>query len=865
MAGVWGLIGLEPHVRMLQVVAALTLQIVVAAALAGIHRWDHRQWAGGVIIVAFLVSVALLRAGVGSEATYGSLVLLPVLWAAWRRRRPELAGALAGAAAVLFVPIVIAGGIRYPESGWRSGGLMVIIAAVSGFTVLALVKRQRHDLDQLRALAGGFPHGCFVLFDSDLRYLMAGGPALADFGNAPEDLEGRTVDEVYSPATAGPLTERFRAALAGEEQRWEVSHHGREFDLRAVPVRDADGHVFAGAVLTVDVTERVHHDAEQQALSRLATVVATGAEPRDVFAVVAEQVAELLSSTLVGVVRFDESADVGRIVGGVSASGAEIVGQEVDLDGTSAAAMVYRTGAPVRLDGYPSGPRDAVIDAFAVTCAVCAPISIAGNLWGSIGAAFAGGSVPPEAEARLARFAELVAVAVANAEAWDALTRQAETDPVTGLPNHRAFYDRLRGEVRRASRQGGSLSVALFDLDHFKLINDLHGHQTGDRVLAEVALRLADQAQEPGLIARIGGEEFAWLMPETSDGAACAAAERARRAIAARPFDGAGSLTISAGVCTRADGQTAEELIRRADRALYVAKDGGRNATVLHTTDDAGRFTSVATPAADRFHTLSSVRALARAIDSKDVSTHSHSERVAALAEHLALELGWTAKRARALHSAGLLHDVGKIGISDTILFKTSPLTHAELEELKRHAPLGGYIAAEVLEAEQVIWIRGHHERWDGTGYPDQLAREEISDGAQLLALADAWDAMTESRAYKRTSTWAEALAECARERGRQFAPTAVDALLRLIERNALPRHDQTSGSEPGASRRDRLDLLFDQVRAPLLLDATVSPEQHRAGPAYDEQADDHEAGLVDAEGGHVVPEAAVQAADLGG
>jgi len=787
MVGVWGLIGLEPHVRMDQVLAALALQILVAAALACIPRWDEGRWAGGVVIVAFLVSVALLRAGVGSEASYGSLLLLPVLWAGWRRRRGELAAAIAGAAAVLYIPIVVDAGVRYPQSGWRSGGLLVVLAAVIGFTVLALVDHGRRDLDQLRALAGGFPHGCFVLFDRELRYLMAGGPALDSFGHTPEDLEGRTVSEVYAPETATRLEQRFRAALAGDEQRWEVSSHGREYDLRAVPVRDAEGRVFAGAVVTVDVTERVQHDAEQQALSRVATVVARGAEPRAVFAAVAGEVAVLFTATLVGVVRFDESTGLGLVVGGTAPSGGDIVGEEVDLAGSSAAAQVHRTGAPVRIEDYAPGHHDRVIDAFGLTGAVCAPISVAGMVWGSIGASFAGGSVPTEAEARLARFAELVAVAVANAEAWDALTRQAGTDPVTGLANHRAFYDDLRAEVRRARRQGRSLSVALFDLDHFKQVNDRYGHQTGDRVLAEVGLRLSEQVEGRGLLARIGGEEFAWLMPETSESAACDAAERARRAIASEPFDGVAELTISAGVCTRAPGQTAEELMRLADRALYWAKEDGRNATILHTPENARRFTTFSRPAVDRFQTLASVRALARAIDSKDVSTHSHSERVAALAEHLALELGWTAKRARDLHAAGLLHDVGKIGISDAILFKPSPLTPEEHEELKRHAPLGGYIAAEVLEAEQVIWIRGHHERWDGEGYPDRLSGEDISDGAQLLALADAWDAMTESRAYKPTSTRAEALAECERERGRQFAPVAVDALLLLAERDALP------------------------------------------------------------------------------
>jgi HD-GYP domain-containing protein (c-di-GMP phosphodiesterase class II) len=237
--------------------------------------------------------------------------------------------------------------------------------------------------------------------------------------------------------------------------------------------------------------------------------------------------------------------------------------------------------------------------------------------------------------------------------------------------------------------------------------------------------------------------------------------------------------------------------MRLADRALYWAKEGGRNATFVHTAENASRFTTPAKPAVERFQTMASVRALARAIDSKDVTTNSHSERVAALAEQLALELGWTAKRARTLHAAGLLHDVGKIGISDAILFKTSRLTLEEREELKRHASLGGYIAAEVLEAEQVKWIRGHHERWDGAGYPDGLSDEAIADGAQLLGLADAWDAMTESRAYKPTRSRSDALAECARERGRQFAPAAVDALFRLAERDALPR--RARGGEPSA------------------------------------------------------------------
>ncbi len=193
-----------------------------------------------------------------------------------------------------------------------------------------------------------------------------------------------------------------------------------------------------------------------------------------------------------------------------------------------------------------------------------------------------------------------------------------------------------------------------------------------------------------------------------------------------------------------------EHLVRFADRALYWAKEGGRNTTFMYT-QEAHALLSRETRSFERFQAMSSVRALARAIDSKDASTRQHSERVASLAERLALAQGWTAKRASLLHASGLLHDVGKIAIPDEILRKPGPLTDAECYQVKRHAEMGAYIAAEVLEAEQVAWVRGHHERWDGTGYPDRIAAEQIPDGAQLLALADAWDVMTQSRTYKPT------------------------------------------------------------------------------------------------------------------
>jgi diguanylate cyclase (GGDEF)-like protein len=217
---------------------------------------------------------------------------------------------------------------------------------------------------------------------------------------------------------------------------------------------------------------------------------------------------------------------------------------------------------------------------------VCAPIFVGGTLWGSAGAAFAAGTrFPAGAEERIARFAELIAVAIANAQARETLAHQAATDAVTGLANHRTFHERLRAEVERASRHGRALSLAVFDLDHFKQVNDTFGHLAGDAVLAAVALRLAAVARTGELVARIGGEEFAWLMPETTQDGACLAADRARRAIEATPFEVAGTLTVSAGVCSNEHARTAHELLNAADGALYGAKRGGRNTTLVYTQD----------------------------------------------------------------------------------------------------------------------------------------------------------------------------------------------------------------------------------------------------------------------------------------
>jgi diguanylate cyclase (GGDEF)-like protein len=244
----------------------------------------------------------------------------------------------------------------------------------------------------------------------------------------------------------------------------------------------------------------------------------------------------------------------------------------------TAAARVYQTRRALRVE-YPSDRGEPLVEELAITTAICAPVFVMGDLWGSVGASSPDHQIRSGSEARLARFAELVAVTISHAASWNTLSTRATTDALTGLANRGTLNDRLDEEIERGRRHRIPLSLALFDIDHFKKINDTHGHQAGDEVLVQVANLIAAQARTGELVARIGGEEFAWLMPHTDLIGACAATERARQAVESLAVDGAAPLTVSAGVSCTELAATAKELLATADRALYSAKATGRNAT----------------------------------------------------------------------------------------------------------------------------------------------------------------------------------------------------------------------------------------------------------------------------------------------
>jgi putative nucleotidyltransferase with HDIG domain len=262
-----------------------------------------------------------------------------------------------------------------------------------------------------------------------------------------------------------------------------------------------------------------------------------------------------------------------------------------------------------------------------------------------------------------------------------------------------------------------------------------------------------------------------------------------RRIVGEQDFaGGVGKLSVSAGVCELAQAVSAPELMRLADGALYWAKASGRDLTV-HYSPGVVQELSAAERAERlaRSQAVTALRALARAVDAKDPSTARHSERVAEVAVELATAMGWDADRIGLLNEAALLHDVGKIGLPDALLLTAGPFDAEERAQVEGHAALGAEIVSDVLTPEQVAWVRGHHERWDGGGYPDRLAGDDIPEGARILAVADAWDAMTSVRTYQNPIPGAAAVDECRRCAGITFAPSAVEALVRLWESRGLP------------------------------------------------------------------------------
>ncbi len=359
---------------------------------------------------------------------------------------------------------------------------------------------------------------------------------------------------------------------------------------------------------------------------------------------------------------------------------------------------------------------------------------------------------------------------------------QAERDPLTDLFNHRRINELLESEIERAKRGADIFSIMMLDVDGFKLINDTYGHVAGDKVLKDVAAILRNSSRSVDSIGRYGGDEFLMILPYTDGEKAKTVVKRISRDIPTEGLKINEEVTVpirlSVGVATYPiDSSLPRDLISLADRSMYESKRSGRSA-VSASMREVSDFLSEEMPTFDVLHSL------VAAVDNKDHYTKSHSDLVTNYALSLGKKINLSSEELEALEVASLLHDIGKIGIPDTILIKPGPLEKGELEIIKQHPTIGAMMLRSSLPHRQHLLeaIRYHHERYDGRGYPSKLEGEDIPVLARIIGIADAYCAMITDRPYRKALTKDEAIAELTEKAGTQFDPVLVSGFIKCLE-----------------------------------------------------------------------------------
>lgn len=367
--------------------------------------------------------------------------------------------------------------------------------------------------------------------------------------------------------------------------------------------------------------------------------------------------------------------------------------------------------------------------------------------------------------------------------------RLASTDVLTGLRTRRFFEAQLPADMARVVKSGGTLAVLVVDVDHFTSVNDRYGHQAGDRALREIARRLRATLDRGDLLARYGGEEFVIVTP-SSPSALPGLAERVRDRIADAPIvvlpEVWIAITVSVGAASfPLHGGTVDELLTSADRALYAAKTHGGDQVVVGGGEPVPLLGEPAeTSSAGAQGMLGYLRQLAHEVDG---AGSERSQSVGRWAGLVATELGLDAVTVRRTELVGELCDVGKALVPRSIWAKPDVLTTTERRIARAHAE-HGYQLIRVVPglADAAAAVRQHHERWDGRGYPEGLAAEEIRMEARIVAVCDAFAAMVSDRPFRSALDPDQAGAELVRGRGGQFDPDVVDAFLRLRERAVI-------------------------------------------------------------------------------
>ena len=368
------------------------------------------------------------------------------------------------------------------------------------------------------------------------------------------------------------------------------------------------------------------------------------------------------------------------------------------------------------------------------------------------------------------------------------LAEAAQTDLVTGLPNARAFRGAVEAEISRASPEGRTVSVLIADVDRLRKLNDALGHDGADRLVLGIGETIRE-ARRPGeTVARIGAGTFGIVLPESDRHCALIAAEELlttiRRGFRARNRP---AVTLSAGIATYpTDAGDGAALLRAADRALDAAKVLGRDRAVV-ASPELDRVLSGSRPSVDdTIAHLKTLLSLAEALDLRNPHTAAHAQTVGELCERMARELGLSEPRVVRIRLAGILHDIGKVGVPDEILFSDGPLDAEQWGRMKRHPEIGARILGTSELTDIREWILASHERPDGNGYPRGLSGGEIPLESRIIYVADAWETMTSDRTYRVALGEDAARGELLRGAGAEFDAEVVQALFTVLDGGAV-------------------------------------------------------------------------------
>lgn len=378
------------------------------------------------------------------------------------------------------------------------------------------------------------------------------------------------------------------------------------------------------------------------------------------------------------------------------------------------------------------------------------------------------------------------------------LERLATRDPLTNCYNRRSFFEQFDIQWNSAQRYGNALSAVMVDVDHFKAVNDNHGHSVGDTVLQRVAETLQRQVRDTDIVARYGGEEFALLLPNTELSEAFVMAERIRKAIEEMKLPQL-SVTASLGISSISQSPTSpQDLLDQADKSLYFAKRNGRNQVARYDQIHDGPLaceqpvsngSEVAAPLPKKLIPYPAVTALISAMGYRDPSTAAHSRRVADLCVEVAHGL-MSMSNCYVLETAALLHDIGKIGVPDSILRTSSKLTDIEKGVMRRQERIGLEIIRASFASEELSQVVENYRRYfDGRNANLGPSGAHIPLGARILAVADAYDSMVNEHQRRDAKTRQEAFAELRRCANTQFDPEIVERFIRVISRrkNEVP------------------------------------------------------------------------------